>query len=61
MQAFRVAQPPMAKEIQDFAEMPAVNQVEWHPYHHDDEVMLGALCRAQGCGTAPSKHIDLGC
>jgi len=51
----------MAKEIQDFAEMPAVNQVEWHPYHHDDEVMLGALCRAQGCGTAPSKHIDLGC
>ncbi len=33
----------MAQEIQDFAEMPAVNQVEWHPYHHDDEVMLGAL------------------
>ena len=23
--------------------------------------MLGALCRAQGCGSAPSKHIDLGC
>ncbi|CAK9083781.1 unnamed protein product [Durusdinium trenchii] len=29
-------------EIMDLEEKPAVNQVEWHPYHHDDE--LKAFC-----------------
>lgn len=33
-------------EISDFAEKPAVNRVEWHPYHHDDQ--LKAFCDAHG-------------
>ncbi|CAJ1380784.1 unnamed protein product [Effrenium voratum] len=34
------------QEIADLAERPAVNQVEWHPFHHDDQ--LKAYCDANG-------------
>eukprot|EP00490_Sorites_sp_Unknown_P026394 CAMPEP_0114651670 /NCGR_PEP_ID=MMETSP0191-20121206/8490_1 /TAXON_ID=126664 /ORGANISM="Sorites sp." /LENGTH=321 /DNA_ID=CAMNT_0001865945 /DNA_START=38 /DNA_END=1004 /DNA_ORIENTATION=+ len=33
-------------EISDFEEKPAVNQVEWHPFHHEDE--LKAFCDERG-------------
>ena len=36
----------ISEEILDLEEVPAVNQVEWHPFHHDDQLCLAGVCRS---------------
>eukprot|EP00913_Durusdinium_trenchii_P028144 g26388.t1 len=43
-------------EIMDLEEKPAVNQVEWHPYHHDDELKLGDFQDVLKRGPRPEQR-----